>query len=101
MAEKSETKFKKVVVERLKEEFGESIWFYKSQQVALRGIPDIVGCLSGVFFAWELKSENGAPSALQSHVLSKIVIAEGCIAVVYPDNLEVSISSLRRHVMLF
>lgn len=46
------------------------------------GIPDIVGCWSGRFFALEVKGQRGYPTVLQTKTLEKIREAGGLAAVV-------------------
>lgn len=81
-----ETKFKIQVQARLKQMPG--CWYFKVNQRALRGIPDIVGCYRGNFFALELKVGKNKVDPLQSHVLDLITESGGFAAVVYPDNLD-------------
>jgi hypothetical protein len=56
--EQSETKFKKRVLKDLKTL--KNAWFFKSQEVCVRGIPDIILCLCGYFIALELKRDSKA-----------------------------------------
>lgn len=84
---KPETKFKEKVIKDLKTI--PYIWFTKTQQVATRGTPDIIGCVNGLFFALELKSTpKGKVSDLQSYNLEKIIEAGGLSWVAYPENWE-------------
>lgn len=46
------------------------------------GIPDIIACVKGRFFGFEVKNENGQPTALQSATLRKITAAGGVAVVV-------------------
>ena len=52
------------------------------------GVPDIVGCLNGVFFGIECKAGNNKPTALQLKELRKIMDAGGYCVVVNEDNVE-------------
>ena len=52
------------------------------------GIPDIVGCYKGVFFAIECKAGKGIPTALQERELMNIKKAGGQAWVVNEENLE-------------
>jgi len=61
-------------------------WWESIQQVAIRGTPDIIGCVQGRFVALELKSSAGRPSQLQELKLKKIIDSGGYARVVYPDN---------------
>lgn len=47
------------------------------------GVPDIVGCLNGYFFAIEVKVEGNTTSKIQDYVLRKIREAGGCCGVAY------------------
>lgn len=81
-----ETRFKMKVQSRLATI--PNLWVVKIQQVALRGIPDIIICYKGKFFAWELKVGKNDVTQLQQHVLNNISKAGGVARVVTPDNLE-------------
>ena len=80
-----ETKFKEIVAKDLdKLPF---CWKVKTQQVALRGIPDFLICLAGHFIAIELKrDEKEQPNELQKWTLSSIAHAGGISFVVHPGN---------------
>ena len=56
------------------------------QQVALRGHPDFVLCVVGLFVALELKTDTGKLSALQEHLLEKIAETGGMSIVARPSN---------------
>lgn len=81
-----ETKFKVKVQEKLKQVPG--LWNVKIQQVALRGIPDLLICYKGMFYAWELKTSTGKLDSLQEHTLNNIKQAGGTSRVVTPANLD-------------
>jgi carbamoylphosphate synthase large subunit len=78
-----ETKFKEKVIEDLKTL--DPIWFSKIQQVAIRGIPDILLCLVGNFVALELKVDSNL-TELQKYNLKKITLAGGYAYEVTPKN---------------
>jgi hypothetical protein len=87
MSEQPETRFKKKVQDRLKGV--DNLWFFKVQMVALLGIPDIIGCYYGKFFAWELKKDpKSKPSRLQVWCLNQIRKAGGIGEVVHPGNFD-------------
>ena len=46
------------------------------------GIPDIIACVQGRFYGFEVKTETGQPTALQSATLRKINAAGGVAVVV-------------------
>lgn len=81
-----ETKFKCKVQKRLREI--PEIFFFKTQEVSVRGIPDVLICYQGMFYAWELKTEKGKLDPLQEHVLNNIKLAGGIARVVTPANLD-------------
>ena len=84
-----ETLFKIKVQKRLKEEFGPNAWVVKVQQLALLGVPDLLGCVNGHFFAFELKKDaKEKPSRLQAWCLQAIDRAGGLARVVCPENFE-------------
>ena len=56
-------------------------WFVKLNDSCTMGLPDIIGCYFGVFFAIELKSEEGRPTALQTIILNLIRMAGGQVCV--------------------
>lgn len=62
-------------------------WWEKIQQVAIRGTPDILGCLSGLMVALELKkSAKEKPDPLQRFKLVSIHDAGGISLVVNPES---------------
>ena len=52
------------------------------------GIPDIIGCLNGLFFAIECKAKSGTTTALQDRELAKIHLAGGRPLVINEANVE-------------
>ncbi len=46
------------------------------------GIPDIIACINGRFYAFEVKTESGKSTALQEAAIRKIQNAGGTAAVV-------------------
>lgn len=52
------------------------------------GIPDIIGCLNGLFFAIECKGKGGTTTALQNRELAKICVAGGLALVINESNVE-------------
>lgn len=88
MATQPETKFKVKVMAHLKATPG--LWFFKVQMVSVRGIPDIIGCYQGKFFAWELKVGRNkvAAKGLQAYHLRCIEEAGGIAREVNPENFQ-------------
>lgn len=52
------------------------------------GVPDIIGCFRGYFFAVECKAGKGATTALQDKELMKIDSAGGRTLIVNEKNLQ-------------
>ena len=46
------------------------------------GIPDIIACINGRFFAFEVKTAIGKPTKLQEATIRKILVAGGTALVV-------------------
>ena len=46
------------------------------------GIPDIIMCKNGRFYAFEVKTEDGKPTKLQEATIRKILACGGTAAVV-------------------
>ena len=46
------------------------------------GIPDIIACIGGQFFAFEVKTESGRATKLQEATIRKILAAGGIASVV-------------------
>tara|TARA_R110000868_G_scaffold12672_4_gene60142 strand:- start:1045 stop:1254 length:210 start_codon:yes stop_codon:yes gene_type:complete len=51
------------------------------------GVPDLVGCCNGKFFAIECKAGKGKTTALQDNELRKIKEAGGIALVINEDNI--------------
>jgi hypothetical protein len=59
----------------------------KVQQRTIRGTPDIIMCVNGIFIALELKkSDKEKPDLLQDHELRSINLAGGIGVKVTPEN---------------
>lgn len=52
------------------------------------GVPDIVGCYNGYFFAIECKAGSNKPTALQLKEIKAITDAGGVAIVVNEDNID-------------
>ncbi len=62
-------------------------WWVKTQQVAIRGTPDILGVLRSRFIALELKrSEKEKADPLQLYNLELIEKAGGYATILNPEN---------------
>ena len=58
------------------------------------GVPDIVGCLGGKFFAIEVKVPGNKPTPLQEKVMQDIENAGGAVSVAY------SVDDVRKYLDL-
>lgn len=76
---------KKKVVAILKS-IGAYYFFPATHGYGRSGVPDIVGCYDGGFFAIEVKSEGKKPTALQENEIRQIVKQRG-VAFVYDGTM--------------
>lgn len=60
-------------------------WFYKTNEVSRRGVPDVIICYWGKFIAIELKCDSPL-DALQEYNINKIKQSYGMAFVATPDN---------------
>lgn len=99
---KRESQFGNAVVKELKKISKKEIWFFKKEARSIRGIPDIIGCYNGHFFAMELKrnhdeaSKNHGRIVLQKYTLRQLDIAGGFGYIVHPENLQEVLEDLKR-----
>jgi hypothetical protein len=82
MAKKSESKLQQRIQKALKAEFGRSMWIVKIHGGPFQkaGIPDLIGCVHGLFFGLEVKMPDGKLSRIQDFTLSDILKAGGIAA---------------------
>lgn len=57
-------------------------WKEHGGQYGTAGIPDIIACIDGHFFGFEVKTDTRKPTALQEAIIRKILKAGGTAAVV-------------------
>ena len=82
-----EKKVKTKVVAILKE-FGAYYFYPVTGGYGASGVPDIVGCYKGNFFAVECKAGKGKTTALQEKNIANIYAAGGTALVVNEDNID-------------
>jgi len=89
MAMTPEKKVKNAVVKQLKL-LGDSVYYFfpATGGYGRSGVPDIIGCYQGMFWAIECKAGKGTTTALQQRELRAIGKAKGCAWVVNEDNVE-------------
>lgn len=86
------------VIKVLKQIFKEDIWFSKISDRYNKGIPDIIGCIDGMFFGLELKRDKGRPSKLQEYNIDKIIKAGGKVCIV--RTVEEALRILKSTIMM-
>lgn len=87
MAQTPEVKVKRVVVAQLKK-LGAYFFYPVTGGYGASGVPDIVGCYKGKFFAIECKAGTNKPTALQQKNIDAIAAQGGAVCVVNEDNME-------------
>lgn len=86
MAQTPEAKVKAKVVAQLKL-LGAYYFYPVTGGYGSSGVPDIVGCLRGKFFAIECKAGNNKPTPLQQRSIDNITKQGGLVWVVNEENL--------------
>jgi Holliday junction resolvase len=82
-----EKKVKNQVVNVLKS-FGAYYFYPVAGGYGVSGVPDIVGCYKGKFFAIECKAGKGKTTALQDKHIAQIIGQGGYAIVVNESNIE-------------
>ena len=82
-----EKKVKQAVVKQLKQ-YGAYYFYPVTGGYGASGVPDIVGCYRGRFFAIECKAGSNKPTALQEKNLREIHNTGGIALVVNEDNID-------------
>ena len=85
MAMTPEKRVKQAVVKQLKE-LGAYYFYPVTGGYGASGVPDIVGCYYGRFFAFECKAGNNKPTPLQQKNIDQIKAANGIVAVINETN---------------
>jgi len=86
MALTPEAKVKKVVTTQLKER-GAYYFFPMTGGYGKSGVPDIIGCIDGLFFGIECKAGKNTTTALQDKNIADIQRTGGCALVVNEQNM--------------
>jgi len=94
MAMTPEAKVKKVVVQQLKD-VGAYYFYPVTGGYGGSGVPDVVGCYNGLFFAIECKAGKNKPTKLQEKNMEWIADAGGLTWVVNEDNMRSVAETLR------
>lgn len=72
----------KAIMKYLKTVPGCFCWKEHGGMYGTAGIPDIIACINGRFFGFEVKTEDGKPTKLQEATIRKILAAGGTALVV-------------------
>jgi Holliday junction resolvase len=86
MAMTPEVKVKRVVVAQLKA-LGAYYFYPVTGGYGASGVPDIVGCYQGKFFAIECKAGSNKPTALQQRNIDTIAAQGGMVKVINETNM--------------
>lgn len=78
----------KVKVVAILKEVGAYYFYPVTGGYGASGVPDIVGCYKGKFFAVECKAGRGKTTALQDKNIAQINACDGKAIVVNEDNIE-------------
>ena len=77
-----ERKIVKAIMAYLKTVPGCFCWKAHGGMFGTAGIPDIIACIGGRFYGFEVKTDTGKPTKLQEAVMRKINAAGGTALVV-------------------
>ena len=84
MTTKPETRRQRRIQKTLKEKFKGSFWIkIWSGPFQIAGFPDLLGCVEGRFFAFEVKEPGEVAKKHQERMMSKISRAGGTTGVIY------------------
>jgi Holliday junction resolvase len=85
VAQTPEKRVKQAVVKQLKE-LGAYYFYPVTGGYGASGVPDIVGCYYGRFFAFECKAGKNKPTPLQQKNIDQITEMKGIVAVINESN---------------
>lgn len=88
----------KAILRYLKTVYRCFCWKEHGGMYGTAGIPDIIACIDGRFFGFEVKIEDGKPTKLQEATIRKILAAGGTALVVRSvDEVRAVIDSISEH----
>jgi len=76
------------------------IYYIKTIACSKAGVPDVVICYGGIFFAVEIKALNGRLSKLQQYNFDRIENNGGKIAIISEKNINFAIDLLTQKEVL-
>lgn len=92
-----ESRLSRRIIDALKAEYGHDIFLFKVHggPMMMAGLPDIIGCYRGMFFAFETKlpDHGNKPSERQSYVHRVMTRAGARVAV--PQSTADALDSMR------
>ena len=89
-----ETDIVKAIMKYLRTVPGCFCWKEHGGMYGTAGIPDIIACIDGRFFGFEVKTEIGKPTNLQEATIRKILAAGGTALVVRSvDEVRIAITN--------
>lgn len=97
MAKKPESRLQRRIRDRLEKEVGG--WWFKvwGGPFQAAGIPDLLGCVDGIFFAFEVKMPGETPSELQKLVMRDMKRKGGAVVAVV-ETPEEALEIVREHL---
>lgn len=97
MARKKETHRYKRIIRTLKSEVGG--WWNKNWGGPFQaaGLPDIIGCVQGLFFAFEVKNPGNKASDIQIETLKDIQEQGGAVALIIYEPQE-AVDAVRKAI---
>ncbi len=94
----SEADIVKAIMRYLKTVPGCFCWKEHGGMYGTAGIPDIIACIRGHFYGFEVKTQSGRPTELQEAVIRKILAAGGTALVVRSvDEVRAVVDCSLRH----
>lgn len=82
MEHEKESEIVKAIMKYLKALPGCFCWKEHGGMYGTAGIPDIIACIGGRFFAFEVKTRAGKPTKLQEATIRKILASGGTAVIV-------------------
>lgn len=80
-----EKNFQAKIIKELKKR---GIYYIKVIQATKNGVPDLIICYKGKFYALEVKTDTGKTTSLQDYNIDQITQSGGTALVVRPNNWE-------------
>ena len=97
MEQMNESDIVKAIMRYLKTVPGCFFWKEHGGMYGTAGIPDIIACIGGHFYGFEVKTGKGKPTKLQEAVIRKIIAAGGTALVVRSvEEVWAAVESVRR-----